>query len=91
VILGVLYIIAIMLAGVFVSYRLGRQIGKAANLKYGDMVLFRIGFVALNILYLIPFVGGFIKLVAVSLGFGIFLYTIWNKEIRLRPHGTAPT
>jgi hypothetical protein len=90
VILGLLYIVAIMLAGVFVSYSLGRQIGKAANLKYGDMVLFLIGFVALNVLFLIPFVGGFIKLAAVSLGFGTFLYAILDNWVRLRSQGAAP-
>jgi hypothetical protein len=63
-----------MLTGTFVSFSLGRWIGSRLNLKYGDMALFVIGFVVLNILFLIPFVGWLIGLISLSLGFGAILY-----------------
>lgn len=74
-----LLLVALMLTGTFVSFSLGRWIGSKANLKYGDMALFVIGFVILNILFLIPFVGGLIGLVSVSLGFGAILYAARNQ------------
>jgi hypothetical protein len=93
VIIHLITMIGIPIAMIYwaVSYSLGRQIGKAANVKYGDMVLFLIGFVALDILYLIPFVGGFIKLVAVSPGFDTLLYAILNNWVRLQPLRAAST
>jgi hypothetical protein len=74
-----LLIVALMLTGIFVSFSLGRWIGSRMNLKYGDMALFVIGFVVLNILFLIPFVGWLIGLISVSLGFGAILYAARNQ------------
>jgi hypothetical protein len=74
-----LLIVALMLTGIFVSFSLGRWIGSRLNLKYGDMALFVIGFVVLNILFLIPFVGGLIGLISISLGFGAILYAVRNQ------------
>lgn len=74
-----LVIVALMLTGIFVSFSLGRWIGSKLNLKYGDMALFGLGFVILNILFLIPFVGGLIGLISVSLGFGAILYAAKNQ------------
>lgn len=70
-----LLIAAVMLTGTFVSYTLGKWIGSRLKLKYSDLVLFVIGFLILNILFLIPFVGGLASLISVSLGFGAILYT----------------
>ncbi len=74
-----LLIVALMLTGIFVSFSLGRWIGSRLNLKYGDMALFGLGFVILNILFLIPFIGGLIGLISVSLGFGAILYAAKNQ------------
>ncbi len=74
-----LLIVALMVSGIFVSFSLGRLIGSRMNLKYGDMALFVIGFVILNILFLIPFLGGLIGLISVSLGFGAILYAARNQ------------
>lgn len=74
-----LLIVALMLSGTFVSFSLGRWIGSRLNLKYGDMALFVIGFVILNVLFLIPFVGGLIGLISLSLGFGAILYAARNQ------------
>ena len=40
----------------------------------GDSILFVIGFVILNVLFLLPFVGGLISLISMSLGFAAILY-----------------
>jgi len=66
---------ALMLTGTFVAYALGKGIGARLKLRYSDLVLFVIGFVILNILFLIPFVGWLASLISVSLGFGAILYT----------------
>lgn len=69
-----LLIVTLMLTEIFVSFSLGKWIGAKLNLKYGDMALFVIGFLVLNILFLIPFVGGLVWLISLSLGFGAILY-----------------
>ncbi|OPY54350.1 MAG: hypothetical protein A4E48_00335 [Methanosaeta sp. PtaU1.Bin060] len=69
-----LLIAVLMLTGTFVAYALGKWIGARLKLKYSDLVLFVIGFVILNILFAIPFVGWLASLISVSLGFGAILY-----------------
>jgi hypothetical protein len=71
--------IALMLTGTFVSFAMGRWIGSRFSLKYGDMILFLIGFVILNVLFLIPFLGGLISAISASLGFGAILYSAKNQ------------
>jgi hypothetical protein len=71
---ALLLVVALMLTGTFVSFSLGRWIGARLKLKYGDMALFVIGFVILNILFILPYVGGLIGLISLSLGFGAILY-----------------
>ena len=63
-------IAALMVAGLVVSLALGRLL--AGGSRYGEnaYVLFIIGFVILNVLYLVPFLGGLVKFVVVCLGFG---------------------
>jgi len=73
-VLMLLVAVSLMLAGTFVSYSLGKWIGERAKLKYGDLVLFTAGFVLLNILLLLPFVGGLISIVSMSLGFASIIY-----------------
>ncbi len=76
VILALLFIVSLMLTGIFVSFSLGRWIGGRLNLKYSDMILFAIGFVVLNILFLLPYIGGLIGLISLSLGYGAILYAV---------------
>ncbi|VVB71926.1 Uncharacterised protein [uncultured archaeon] len=64
----------IMLSGTFTSYSLGKWIGEQAKLDKGDLVYFVIGFVILNVLFLIPLVGGLFSIVSMSLGFAAILY-----------------
>lgn len=69
-----LFAAALMLTGIFVSFSLGKWIGELLKLKYGDLILFTVGFVVLNILFMLPFVGGLISTISMSLGFAAFLY-----------------
>jgi hypothetical protein len=78
--------IALMLAGTFVSFAMGKWIGSRFNLKYGDMILFLIGFAILNVLFLIPFLGGLIYLISASLGFGALIYSAKNQMRALPKH-----
>lgn len=71
---ALLFAVALMLTGIFVSYSFGKWIGERLKLKYGDLVLFVVGFVVLNILFVLPFVGGLISTVSMSLGFAAFIY-----------------
>jgi hypothetical protein len=75
-----------MLTGTFVSFAIGKWIGSRFNLKYGDMILFLIGFAILNVLFLIPFLGGLIYLISASLGFGAVLYSAKNQMRALPKH-----
>ena len=64
----------LMLSGTFVSFSLGKWIGEQAKIKQGDLVYFVIGFVILNVLFLLPLVGGLVSLISMSLGFAAILY-----------------
>lgn len=74
VIAALLIFAAIMLSGTFISFSLGKWIGERARINQGDLVYFIIGFVVLNVLSLLPFVGDLVSLVSMSLGFAAILY-----------------
>ncbi len=71
---ALLFFAALMLSGTFVSFSLGKWICERAKIKQGDLVYFVIGFVILNVLSLLPFVGGLVSLISMSLGFAALLY-----------------
>jgi hypothetical protein len=71
--------LTLMLTGIFVSFSLGKWIGDSVHLKYGDLILFIIGFIILNVLFRIPYAGGLIALISLSLGFGAILYAVRNS------------
>jgi hypothetical protein len=73
VISTLLILAALMLSGTFVSFSLGKWIGERANLKQGDLVYFIIGFVILNVLFLLPYAGGLVSVISMSLGFAAIL------------------
>jgi hypothetical protein len=75
-IFGMLFIITLMVSGLFVSLALGRKIANLANLKASDMWLFVLGFLILTVLFYIPFLGWIIRAVAVSIGFGATYYAL---------------
>jgi cytoskeletal protein CcmA (bactofilin family) len=74
VISSLLIFAALMLSGTFVSFSLGKWIGERAKIKQGDLVYFVIGFVIINVLSLLPLVGGLVSLISMSLGFAAILY-----------------
>jgi hypothetical protein len=76
IIMTLLMVVAVMLSGLFVSFSLGRAIFDLLKFKTGDLVVFLIGFLILNGLFYIPFAGGLIKLIAISLGFGAILFAL---------------
>ena len=81
---GMLFIITLMVSGLFVSLALGKKIASLTNLKASDMWLFVLGFVILTMLFYIPFLGWIIRVVAVSLGFGATFYALRQNWASMR-------
>jgi hypothetical protein len=79
-----LVLLAWMLSGIFVAFSLGRWIGGKVKASQNDLVLFLIGFIILNVVFLLPYVGGLVGVISLSLGFGAFLYSA-----RHHLHGTG--
>ncbi|HIH03223.1 MAG TPA: hypothetical protein HA263_05035 [Methanoregulaceae archaeon] len=78
-VIGWIFVIAgVMLAGLVVSLALGRLIAGKTGLGDNPYVLFIIGFVILNVLYLIPVLGGIVKFVAICLGFGAIVMAVMD-------------
>jgi hypothetical protein len=72
---GLLFVVALMVAGLFVAFTLGNKIIAVLRLRIANKTLaFIIGFAALALLYLIPYAGQAIQIVVVSLGFGALFY-----------------
>ena len=72
-IMGMLFIMALMPSCIFVSFAVGRKIVDLfkINLKFNDLLIFVLGFVILSLLFRIPYAGVSIVVVAVSSGFGL--------------------
>jgi hypothetical protein len=78
-VLGWLFVIAgVMLAGLVVSLALGRLIAGRSGIGDNAYVLFIIGFVILNVLYLVPVLGGIIQFVVTCLGFGAIVMAVMD-------------
>ncbi|MCK4734966.1 MAG: hypothetical protein KAT65_21115, partial [Methanophagales archaeon] len=77
-IMGMLFIIALMFSSLFVSFAIGRKIVDLFKFKFetNDILIFVIGFIILSLLFRIPYVGVLIGIVAISLGFGAIIYTL---------------
>ncbi len=71
-----LFVAALMLANLFVSFSLGRWIVSALNQTLGDMPAFILGYLVLSLLFLVPYVGFIIELISISLGFGAMLFAL---------------
>jgi hypothetical protein len=75
IVAGFLFIIGLMLAGLFVAFTFGKKIIAVLKLRIANnMLAFVIGFVVLALLYLIPYAGQVIQVIVVSLGFGALFY-----------------
>lgn len=70
------FIIALVLANFFVAFALGRKIGGIFRANLGNVVSFVIGFIVLNIILVIPFIGGLAQIVVSSLGFASIYYAL---------------
>ena len=77
-IMGMLFIIALMLSSLFVSFAVGRKIVDLFKFKFetNDLLIFVLGFIILSLLFRIPYVGVLIGIVAISLGFGAIIYAL---------------
>jgi hypothetical protein len=75
-IMGMLFIIALMLSNLFVSFAVGRKIVDLFKVKTNDLLIFVLGFIILNLLFRIPYAGVLIGIVAISLGFGAIIYAL---------------
>lgn len=77
-IMGMLFIIALMFSSLFVSFAVGRKIVDLFKFKFetNDILIFVIGFIILSLLFRIPYAGVLIGIVAISLGFGAIIYTL---------------
>jgi len=79
-IMGMLFIMALMLSCIFVSFAVGRKIVDLFKVKpkpkLNDLLIFVLGFAVLSLLFRIPYAGVLIVIVAVSLGFGAIIYAL---------------
>jgi hypothetical protein len=78
-----LFVAAMMLANLFVSFSLGRWIVSALNQTLGDMPAFVLGYLVLSVLFLIPYAGSIIELISISLGFGAMVYALNESRRRV--------
>jgi hypothetical protein len=87
-IMGMLFIIALMLSNLFVSFAVGRAIVNAFKFETNDVLIFVLGFVILSVLFRIPYVGVLIGIVTLSSGFGAIVHAVrenW-QSITARSH-----
>lgn len=78
-VLGTFFVVALMVAGLIVSYTLGDWILEKLKVKSGDLAAFILGFIILCVLFIIPYAGAVIRVVVVSLGFGAISYAVKNN------------
>ncbi|HOO52767.1 MAG TPA: hypothetical protein PLM24_01735 [Methanothrix sp.] len=78
-----LFVAALMMANLFVSFSLGRWILSALNQTLGDLPAFVLGYVVLSVLFLLPYAGPIIELISISLGFGAMVYALNESRRRV--------
>jgi len=74
VMLLLLLAVGIMLSCLLVSFTLGRRMTALLRTGTGGSVSFTVGYVILNMLFLLPYIGWIFMLISVSMGFGALLY-----------------
>jgi len=75
--------LALLFSGILVSYPLGKWITTSLGgekQSTNDILFFGIGYVVINILYLLPVIGPITRLIISSLGLGITYYTAKNNK-----------
>jgi hypothetical protein len=78
-ILAMFFVIAVMVAGIVVAYAFGEWLLKLIKVETHWIVTFALGFVLVNLFFLIPVAGFVIRVIVVSLGFGAIVYTVKNN------------
>ena len=69
----------IMVAGLIVALSVGRIVARVVKMGENRFVLFVVGFIILNVLYLIPLLGGLVKCLVVCIGFGVLVMTVLDR------------
>jgi hypothetical protein len=86
-----IYFIALILSTLFVALALGRLIAKWIHWETKqNWHLFVLGFIVLNLLFLIPIAGAIILIISVSLGFASFFHAIYVNWKVISGEGTLP-
>lgn len=75
---GLLLVAATTLSGLVTALALGRWLGGVLKMTASPLILFIAGFVLLNLLQMIPILGGLIWLVALLLGTGAIFSAAWE-------------
>lgn len=78
-ILAMFFVMAVMVAGIVVAYAFGEWLLNLLKVKPHWIVTFALGFVLVNLFFLIPVAGFVIRVIVVSLGFGAIIYTVKNN------------
>lgn len=81
---GMLILIALLFSTLFVSASLGHIIAKYLKWEAKEWQMFVVGFVILNLLYMIPIAGFIILIIATSLGLGAVLFTVYQNLDAIR-------
>ncbi|WP_369425660.1 hypothetical protein [Methanothrix sp.] len=76
IMLLLLLAVGIMLSGLLVSFTLGIRVMAMLRSGTGSSVSFTVGYVILNILFLLPYIGWIFMLISVCLGIGALLYVV---------------
>lgn len=76
VMLLLLLAVGIMLSCLLVSFTLGRRVMALLKIRPGNSVSLTVGYVILNILFLLPYIGWIFMLIAVCMGVGALLYVV---------------
>nr|WP_297759967.1 hypothetical protein [Methanothrix sp.] len=76
IMLLLLLAVGIMLSGLLVSFTLGRRVMALLRGGTGSSVSFIVGYVILNILFMLPYIGWIFMLIAVCMGVGALLYVV---------------
>lgn len=78
-----LFVAALLIANLFVSFSLGRWIATSLNRTLEGVPAFVLGYLVLSVLFHIPYAGSVIELISVSLGFGAMVSTMneTRKEV----------
>ncbi|MDD1673277.1 MAG: carbohydrate-binding domain-containing protein [Methanomicrobiales archaeon] len=86
-----IFFIALILSTLFVALALGRLIARWTKWETANVwMMFLLGFIVLNLLFLIPVAGSIILVISVSLGFASFFHAMYVNWKVLTGESTPP-